>query len=371
MDKVNLNKVDVDGLGTRMARWNKNERAAATSEATKPRQPIKGILKKPKQGVTVSSGENQNDNQVMAASGSIQHALEADQMMNSSKVHTEEGFWAAHVTSLDSAPNTTRHGELNSCSTMNPSSTYITSTNMSSSSENSTTSHGKLNSGSMMNPSSTFVTSTYMSSSSTNSTTSTSCDPNLPKGDGISVSMKAGRFHVSNVPTSDIHDPHATSTTKVNQTGPSPMVQSVDVNSSSKSYAGVTSGVQNDNTKGKSNFRTLKADNVFTGVDVSIPRKVVQSVSAEFEHTLYGYVIGKRIAFPVVEYFVRNNWAKYGLKRVMMNANGFFFFKFDTQVGLDAVLEGGPWMIKNSPIILKKWTMSTSLTKEELTRIPV
>lgn len=28
-------------------------------------------------------------------------------------------------------------------------------------------------------------------------------------------------------------------------------------------------------------------------------------------------------------------------------------------------------MIKNSPIILKKWTMNTSLKKEELTRIPV
>ena len=68
---------------------------------------------------------------------------------------------------------------------------------------------------------------------------------------------------------------------------------------------------------------------------------------------------------------MRNNWAKYGLKRVMMNADGFYFFKFDSQVGLDAVLEGGPWMIKNSPIILKKWTMRTSLMKEELTRIPV
>ena len=55
----------------------------------------------------------------------------------------------------------------------------------------------------------------------------------------------------------------------------------------------------------------------------------------------------------------------------MMNDNGFFFFKFDSQAGLDAILEGGPWMIKNSPIILKKWTMNTSLKKEELTRIPV
>ncbi|GJW83315.1 hypothetical protein Tco_0156460 [Tanacetum coccineum] len=77
------------------------------------------------------------------------------------------------------------------------------------------------------------------------------------------------------------------------------------------------------------------------------------------------------MAFPVVEYYVKNNWNKYGLKRIMMNAKGFFFFQFNTRDGLDDVLEGGPWMIRNSPIILKEWTMKTSLHKEELTSIPV
>ncbi|GKG57882.1 hypothetical protein Tco_0589493, partial [Tanacetum coccineum] len=42
----------------------------------------------------------------------------------------------------------------------------------------------------------------------------------------------------------------------------------------------------------------------------------------------------------VVEYYARNNWAKHGLKRIMMNSKGFFFFKFDSRAGLDAVLEG-------------------------------
>nr|GFA08406.1 hypothetical protein [Tanacetum cinerariifolium] len=50
---------------------------------------------------------------------------------------------------------------------------------------------------------------------------------------------------------------------------------------------------------------------------------------------------------------------------------GFFFFQFGTSHGLEDVLEGGPWMVRNSPIILKKWTVKTSLLKEELTRIPV
>ncbi|GKE24117.1 zinc knuckle CX2CX4HX4C containing protein [Tanacetum coccineum] len=62
---------------------------------------------------------------------------------------------------------------------------------------------------------------------------------------------------------------------------------------------------------------------------------------------------------------------KHGLKRITMNAKGFVFFKFDTRAGLEAVLEGGPWMVRNYLIILKKWSMKTSLQKEELTCIPI
>ncbi|GJS78301.1 hypothetical protein Tco_0728182 [Tanacetum coccineum] len=57
-----------------------------------------------------------------------------------------------------------------------------------------------------------------------------------------------------------------------------------------------------------SNFRTLVADPVFDGVNISIPRKVVEK-------------------------------AKHGMKRIMMNSKGFFFFKFDSRAGLEAFME--------------------------------
>ena len=44
------------------------------------------------------------------------------------------------------------------------------------------------------------------------------------------------------------------------------------------------------------------------------------------QNTLYGYFLGKRIEFPVVQYFVHNVWSKYGLSKVRMNTKGFFFF---------------------------------------------
>ncbi|GJX69864.1 zinc knuckle CX2CX4HX4C containing protein [Tanacetum coccineum] len=55
----------------------------------------------------------------------------------------------------------------------------------------------------------------------------------------------------------------------------------------------------------------------------------------------------------------------------MMNNKGFFFFKFNSRAGLEAILEGGPWLVHNSLIILTKWSMDTRLLKEELTRIPI
>ncbi|GJZ84867.1 zinc knuckle CX2CX4HX4C containing protein [Tanacetum coccineum] len=75
---------------------------------------------------------------------------------------------------------------------------------------------------------------------------------------------------------------------------------------------------------------------------------------------------GKGIAFSVVEYHVRNNWGKYGLTRIMINSKGFFFFQFKALQSLEDVLENGPCMIRNSPIIIKKWSMITRLCKEEL-----
>ncbi|GJV07548.1 zinc knuckle CX2CX4HX4C containing protein [Tanacetum coccineum] len=89
--------------------------------------------------------------------------------------------------------------------------------------------------------------------------------------------------------------------------GSDPILQSVDINTNS--YAGVASASAKEQPKVSSNFRPLVADPVFDGVNISIPRKVVE--------------------------------------------------------------KGGPWLIRKSSIILKKWSMDTRLLKEELTHIPI
>ncbi|GJR19365.1 hypothetical protein Tco_0967892 [Tanacetum coccineum] len=53
------------------------------------------------------------------------------------------------------------------------------------------------------------------------------------------------------------------------------------------------------------------------------------------------------------------------------NVNSNFCTLVADRAGLEAVLEGGPWLIHKSLIIIKKWSMDTRLLKEELTGIPI
>ncbi|GJW99566.1 RNA-directed DNA polymerase [Tanacetum coccineum] len=86
-----------------------------------------------------------------------------------------------------------------------------------------------------------------------------------------------------------------------------PIVQSVDIITMSTSYVGAAGARTMTQPQVNSNFRPLVADLVFNGVNISIPHKVIKKVSARLEHTLYGYFIGKRLEFPVVEYYAQNN----------------------------------------------------------------
>ncbi|GJS21137.1 hypothetical protein Tco_0449769 [Tanacetum coccineum] len=63
-------------------------------------------------------------------------------------------------------------------------------------------------------------------------------------------------------------------------------------------------------TKKMVNLVALTNDEIVQGAHVAIPLVSVEEVSSHFANTLYGYFIGKRLAFPIVENYVRNAWAK-------------------------------------------------------------
>ncbi|GKG02587.1 retrovirus-related pol polyprotein from transposon TNT 1-94, partial [Tanacetum coccineum] len=57
------------------------------------------------------------------------------------------------------------------------------------------------------------------------------------------------------------------------------------------------------------------------------------------------------------------------LQKVMRDDDGVFFFKFTSLTGLEQVLEKGPWMIRNQPLILTKWEPNLSVSNDEVTKV--
>nr|GEV59418.1 hypothetical protein [Tanacetum cinerariifolium] len=128
--------------------------------------------------------------------------------------------------------------------------------------------------------------------------------------------------------------------------------------------------VQNQPSKKVVKIKELRNEERVKGAAVAIPLDEVEAISSHFVNTLYGYFIGNRLAFPLVENYVKNTWAKYGLKHIQLHEE-FFLFQFHTKEGMERVLEDGPWLIRREPLILNIWSQSTDLKKAEIKKAPV
>ncbi|GJX08557.1 reverse transcriptase domain, reverse transcriptase zinc-binding domain protein [Tanacetum coccineum] len=145
----------------------------------------------------------------------------------------------------------------------------------------------------------------------------------------------------------------------VNSTMPTSRSSQVD------SFANV---VQHKVVKKVVQVKELRNSETVNGAAVAIPLDVVEEVSSRFANTLYGYFIGHRLAFPLVENYVKNTWAKFGLKRIQLHEE-FFLFQFNTKEGMESVMEHGPWLIRRMPLMLNIWTPNTVLKKEEKAKV--
>jgi hypothetical protein len=106
-------------------------------------------------------------------------------------------------------------------------------------------------------------------------------------------------------------------------------------------------------------------------VKVRPPVEVAIEGSEEWEASLVGYFVEKRLPFPVVNSVVQKIWSWFGLREVLSSEKGFFIFKFDSVEHACEVLERGPWHIVNKLLVLKRWQPSLSLSQEELRNIPL
>ncbi|GKE24879.1 putative reverse transcriptase domain-containing protein [Tanacetum coccineum] len=107
-------------------------------------------------------------------------------------------------------------------------------------------------------------------------------------------------------------------------------------------------------------------------VDVAVPVEFIKVISERFANTVYGFFLGKYVAYLVVANYVRKTWSKYGMVKSMLNSStGIFSFQFSFVDGLDTMLENSPWFIRNNLLILKKWNSDVSLLKEDVGNVLV
>ncbi|KAJ9535959.1 hypothetical protein OSB04_un000877 [Centaurea solstitialis] len=126
--------------------------------------------------------------------------------------------------------------------------------------------------------------------------------------------------------------------------------------------------VGNEHADGSLSFFPLK-DKVQT--HVRIPVELATKVMNTHKTTLFGYFLGPRLPFPIVEKYVKAVWGKYGCVEAMMNNNGIYFFKFNDVGGSKQVVETGPLMIRGVPLFVSHWDPALGLSKPIHTTCPL
>ncbi|KAJ9536687.1 hypothetical protein OSB04_un000160 [Centaurea solstitialis] len=104
---------------------------------------------------------------------------------------------------------------------------------------------------------------------------------------------------------------------------------------------------------------------------VVLPVELTKEVMKIHHTTLYGYFLGPRVPFPVVEGYVKTLWGKFGFVRAMMNNNGIMFFKFNDLGGCNQVIANGPLMVRGVPLFIAQWDPLKGLTKPVHTTCPL
>nr|GEV97110.1 zinc knuckle CX2CX4HX4C [Tanacetum cinerariifolium] len=140
-------------------------------------------------------------------------------------------------------------------------------------------------------------------------------------------------------------------------------------NKSSKSYADVTE-------KNVINFDKKLLD-IPSEIDsngneiVMFDDVMVAEGSKRWERTLCDYFVGYGMSVNELRYNLRRMWSRHGFKDIIDFNNGVYFMKFNTGEGLDFIVNKGPWMVKNKPLIVQKWDINVCLDKTEPNTIPL
>ncbi|KAL4587119.1 hypothetical protein LXL04_011769 [Taraxacum kok-saghyz] len=135
-----------------------------------------------------------------------------------------------------------------------------------------------------------------------------------------------------------------------------------------RSYAQM---VEKKNTTINCNIKTITKDPKKKIGTVELPIPLLVRGSEPYQKTLIGCFIDRELAFPTVKYYVNRMWKPYGIEELMVNDEGYYFFRFSFEHGMMEVMDNRPWLINNVPIFVLHWKPGLVLSKPEISTVPV
>ncbi|GKE22888.1 zinc knuckle CX2CX4HX4C containing protein [Tanacetum coccineum] len=81
--------------------------------------------------------------------------------------------------------------------------------------------------------------------------------------------------------------------------------------------------------------------------------------------------LGFKMRISELRYNLRRMRSRYGLKDVIENDCGMIFFKFNHEEGMNYVVDNGPWMVNNKPLVVQKWDVNMNIERTEPDTLPL
>jgi hypothetical protein len=86
---------------------------------------------------------------------------------------------------------------------------------------------------------------------------------------------------------------------------------------------------------------------------------------------LYGYFVGTTLPFFLVKQNLIRMWHQFGLQSITRNNAGYYFFRFGNEDGMYQVLQRGPWLVNDVPLIVRLWEPDACLAKPDPSMVPI
>ncbi|GJV41618.1 hypothetical protein Tco_1420058 [Tanacetum coccineum] len=142
-----------------------------------------------------------------------------------------------------------------------------------------------------------------------------------------------------------------------------------------KAFANVVKGANgaanNDNTKKKINIRTLISEDKVENSDFVffLPIAAFQIVKCLLIHLWF--FRGNGICVSLGPIYVSRAWKEFGFQKIMRDDDGFFYFKFESNKGMEQFLNKEISSQIGRPIMVDSFTSETSITLALDTNLPL